>query len=644
MPSPTFAPGHDLVGRYRIVELLGVGHTAEVYTAEDLSLRRTVVVKVLLANLAAYEDVRRTFRDLIVRSATLSHPHLERVFDGGQSSGAIFMVTEYLSGGSLENVLASGRLLDTDDTARLGRDVSGALAYLHANGFVMGSLSPSSLLFDDEGRVRVTDVALAGLGAMHGEQFTYDAVRYLSPEQALGEPAQAKSDVYALALILFEAATGTSPFEANSAEAMLRVRVNTPLPVRAELGTLDMLLAQAAVPDPSLRLDAEQFSNRLSSAVSDGRPLVVAPIRDQMPLLAQFTPNEPRTSIGFRAPSPDQIAGTTQNVPLVPKSFSRAPAPRAVSTNPFAIGPESIDSGYRAPSRPQHSNFDDLPPRPPRGRRLAFAAAAILLVLVAAVGGVVWKFGLLSSKHTVPSLVGLTMSGASTALTDNGGGFTLKINYAYSAATPKTKIVSQVPAAGTTGGSGLAITVVVSKGARPVAHVIMPTNLIGEDCASATSQLSKLHVVAQCPSTAAVTSPTVVAGKIVKFLYHATTDPKSVPRGATVTLVLSSGPGTTTTVAGTTTTTIASTTTTTLPGTTTTSSTTTTTVAQTLVAVPSVAGLSRTQVFAAMHTAGLYFSTRGPGAGTSAWTTGVSTVPVAGTKVKRLSTVIVNVK
>ena len=472
MPSPTFAPGHDLVGRYRIVELLGVGHTAEVYTAEDLSLRRTVVVKVLLANLAAHEDVRRTFRDHIVRSATLSHPHLERVFDGGQSSGAIFMVTEYLSGGSLENVLASGRLLDTDDTARLGRDVSGALAYLHANGFVMGSLSPSSLLFDDEGRVRVTDVALAGLGAMHGAPLTYDAVRYLSPEQALGEPAEAKSDVYALALILFEAATGTSPFEANTAEAMLHVRVNTPLPVRAELGTLDMLLAQAAVPDPRLRLDAEQFSNRLSSAVSDGRPLVVAPIRDQMPLLAQFTPNEPRTSIGFRAPSPDQIAGTTQNVPLVPKSFPRAPAQRSVSTNPFAIGPESIDSGYRAPSRPQHSNFDDLPPRPPRGRRLAFAAAAVLLVLVAAVGGIVWKFGLLSSKHTVPSLVGLTISGASTALTDNGGGFTLKVDYAYSAASPKTKIVSQVPAAGTTGGSGLAITVVVS---LSLIHISEPT-------------------------------------------------------------------------------------------------------------------------------------------------------------------------
>jgi len=637
MPSPTFAPGHDLVGRYRIIELLGVGRTAEVYTAEDLSLRRTVVVKVLLASLAAYEDVRREFRDRIVRAATLSHPHLERVYDGGQSSGAIFMVTEYLSGGSLENVLASGRLLDTDDTARLGRDVSGALAYVHANGFVMGSLSPSSLLFDDEGRVRVSDVALAGLGAMHDEPLTYDAVRYLSPEQALGEPAEPKSDVYALALILFEAATGTSPFEATSAEAMLRVRITTPLPVRAELGTLDMLLAQAAVPDPRLRLDAEQFANRLSSAVSDGRPLVVAPIRDQMPLLAQFTPTEPRTSIGFRAPSAAQITGSTPHVPAA-SSFERAPAPRTIRSN-IDRSPQSIDSGYRAPGRPQRSNFDDLPPRPPRGRRVAFAAAAILLVIVAAVGGVVWKFGLLSTKHTVPSLVGLTISGATTALTDNGGGFTLTVSHAYSATTPKHKIVSQSPVAGTTGSAGLAIAVTVSDGTRPVAHVIMPTNLVGEDCATATSQLAALHVVAQCPSSAAITSPSVAAGKIVKVLYHATTDPKSVLRGATVTLVLSTGPGTTTT-----TTTLAGTTTTTLAGTTTTSTTTTTVAANTLVAVPNVAGLTRAQVFAAMHTAGLYFSTKGPGAGTSKWTTGVSTVPAAGTKVKRLSTVIVNVK
>ncbi|MDE3222371.1 MAG: protein kinase, partial [Acidobacteriota bacterium] len=153
---PTYAPGHVIAGRYRVVELLGVGNTVEVYRAEDTSLQRVVVVKVLVASLAVHEDVRRAFRDHIVRAATLSHPHLARVFDGGQEAGAMFMVTEYLAGGSLEEALNQGHLLSVDDAARLGRDVASALAYAHENGFVLGALSPTKLLFDAEGQVRVS--------------------------------------------------------------------------------------------------------------------------------------------------------------------------------------------------------------------------------------------------------------------------------------------------------------------------------------------------------------------------------------------------------------------------------------------------------------------------------------------------------
>ena len=196
MVFPTFVNGHDLAGRYRILEQLGVGATAEVYLAEDLSLHRQVIVKVLLPSLAAHEGVRRAFRDRIVRAATLSHPHLARVFDGGQESGAIFMITEYLDGGSLEDILATGRVLGVDDVARLGRDVASALSYVHANGFVHADLSPDKLLFDDEGRVRVSDIALAGLGDAYRDRLSLDDVRYLSPEQALGEPAGPESDVY----------------------------------------------------------------------------------------------------------------------------------------------------------------------------------------------------------------------------------------------------------------------------------------------------------------------------------------------------------------------------------------------------------------------------------------------------------------
>jgi len=98
--------------------------------------------------------------------------------------------------------LTSGRRLSLDDVARLGRDVSSALAYVNANGFIHGSLSPSKLLFDAEGHVRVSDIALSGLGVGYRDRQTLDDVRYLSPEQVLGEIVGPKTDVYSLALIL----------------------------------------------------------------------------------------------------------------------------------------------------------------------------------------------------------------------------------------------------------------------------------------------------------------------------------------------------------------------------------------------------------------------------------------------------------
>ena len=624
MTPSNLAPGHHLVNRYRILELVGLGRTTAVYTAQDLSLGRTVVVKVLLEHLAEHEDVRRAFRDRIIRAATLSHPHLARVFDGGQEAGSIFMISEYLPGGSLEDVLAAGRTLSADDGARLGRDVAGALAYAHANGFVHGSLAPSKLLFDAEGRVRVSDVTLAGLGDAYRQRVTLDDVRYLSPEQAIGDPAGAKSDVYALALILFEAVTGTTAFDGLTAEAVLRVRINAPLPIRPELGTLDMLLAQAAVPDPLLRLDAEQFASRLSAVVRDAAPLSIAPGRAEVPLLAQFIQPEPRSSIGFRPPSPDEIVGATSAVPLVGSM-----PPRAGGASDW--GPSSTDPRRSAPSMNGEGEFD-LARAPVR--RWALLVVAVLLVLLAVGAGAAWKLGVFTQAHTVPSLSGVTINQAKSLLSADG--FTLSVNkHAHSASVAAGAIISQTPAAGTSAKSGVVIYVTTSDGPG---LVTLPTNLVGEDCASATGQLAKLHITAQCPTSAALHSRVTPAGRVAKVLYHSTVNPIAVPVGSTVTLVLSLGPphvATTTTTAP-----PAATTTTT----TTTPPTTTTTSAHALRAVPNVAGLTRAQVYAAMRKAQLYFSTRGPGAGTSAWTTGVSSVPAAGTMVKWESTVIVNVK
>ncbi len=619
MVFPTFVNGHDLAGRYRITALLGVGRTAEVYLAEDTSLHRNVIVKVLLSNLAAHEDVRRAFRDHIVRAATLSHPHLARVFDGGQESGAIFMITEYLEGGSLEDVLASGRVLTVDDTARLGRDVASALSYVHANGFVHAELTPGKLLFDEEGRVRVSDIALAGLGMAYRERLSVDDVRYLSPEQALGEFGGPESDVYSLALILFEAATGSVAFDGLSVDAVLRARINASLPVRVELGTLDMLLAQAAVSDPRLRLNAEQFSNRLGAVVSDTTPLVVRNAGAEVPILAQFTPTEPRTSIGFRPPTPDQVSGTAQHEAV------RFPASAPHRGEPTMVPPRHV-----APRRSAPYGHDALPPsRSSRPRRLGFLIAAVLIVLAAIGGGAVWKLGLLNQEHVVPQLADLTFEQASQLL--KGDGFTLTINqHAVSQSVPANEIVSQTPAAGTKSKSGLDITVTISTGPTLIS---LPSGLLGHNCATDTAKLAAAKLTAQCPTSEQISSSTVPVGLVAEVLYHATKNPTSVPAGSTVILALSTGPSTTTTTS--------STTTATLPGATTT---TTTLAGEGLRAMPDLIGMDQAEVYAAMHKAALYFDTRGPGADSTKWTSVVSTVPVAGTMVKWHATVILNVK
>ena len=629
--APTFSPDYTLAGRYRIRELLGVGQTAEVYVAEDLSLHRRVAVKVLLADLAAHEEIRRAFRDHIIRAATLSHPHLARVFDGGQESGAIFMISEYLSGGSLEDVLSAGRRFSIDDGARLGRDVASALAYLHEQGFVLGSLSPSKLLFDADGQVRVSDVALAGLATNYRERMTLDDARYLSPEQAIGEPATSEGDVYALALILFEAITGSAAYEGTTPEAILRARLDTPLPVRLELGSLDMVLAQAAVPDPRLRLDAEQFSSRLGAVVNDASPLVVRPGVEELPLLAQFAPQELRSSIGFQAPSADQIVGAS---PGAVGGFTRAPRARA-NIGVGGGAPGGL-GGPRGPvgrtSRFERSQYDM--PRDPR--QWGLIIAALVLVVVAIGVGAAWKSGLFTKSHLVPNLVGHSVAQESTVLKNDG--YTLSVTrHVFSATVPVGNIVTQSPVAGTSAKSGTTITASVSKG--PVL-VTMPTNLVGKSCAAATAQLSALHVRATCPATAAIFSPTVPINGVARVLYNKGQNPLVVPLNASVVLSVSKGPAASTTTTATAPT-APTTTTTTTPATTTT---TPPLAGQGPRAVPNVVGDNQAQVAAAFKKATLYYTTVGPNSNSPKWTTVVAEKPAAGAMLPYKSTVVLTVK
>ena len=594
MASASYLPGHVFADRYRVLEVLGVGHTAEVYHAHDATLERSVVIKCLVPELEQHEEIRRAFRSRVVAASGLHHPHLAPVFDGGQEEGHLFMVSEYLTGGSLEDQLQRGVRLPLEAVARLGRDCASALALLHEHGIVHGELSPSKLLFDAEGAVRLSDVAMAGLGVAFRSYTTGEDVRYFSPEQARGEVASAPTDVYALALILFEAATGLVPFGGHGAEATLRARMTAPLPSRAELGTLDVLLAQASVPDAQRRFSAQQLADRLSTVVADGDDFVLPAKPEPTALLAGFTPAEPRSSVGFKAPSASDIVGAS---PLA-----------APSSEAFPFEPSSAEAS---------SGLASLEISPGKARRRpGFLIVALVLIALVAGGVTAWSMGYFTAKHVVPSLTGLSLTNASTLV--EGDGWTMQISQSRSTSVPANDIISQSPAAGSSLTNGGTLNVVVSTGSG---LVILPRNLIGKSCAADLTVLSILHVLTTCSTGARVASVSVPAGRVAQLRYRTSVNPLAVPTGASIVLILSSGQPTSTTT--TTTTVVAN--------------------AHGMRAVPQLVGLSRDAVNAALHKAALFYSTRGPGAGTTQWRRVTSTLPGAGTMVPWHSTIILNV-
>ena len=595
-----------------------MGTTAEVYIAEDLSLHRTIVAKVLLPELAAHNDVRNEFRDHIVRGATLSHPSIAKIFDGGQDSGAYFMITEYLPGGSLAELIGEGQVLSMADAAKIGQDIASALDYLAREGFVLGSLTPAKLLFDQAGNIRIADVALAGLADNYRHDFTLNQVRYLSPEQAQGLPATEKSDVYALALIIFEALTGEHAFPGNSAEQVLRDRITSPIPARGELGTLDMVLAQATVPDPAMRVDASQLEQRLSGIVE------TIPSYSEIPADSSGDPFD----WGFE----DEVEEEQSFEEVAPTPFKVRELPErgaAIGFNPDAV---QISGGRRARDVVNTRDFQEVndeqepivkarpvPRRPmidsdlvsasrPRGSRRGLVLASIVIVVLLIAGGGMFVAGMFSSSSTVPSLVGKSMTDASSLAAK--AGITLTVSsHAHSTSVPVNDIISQTPASGT---SSKSVNVVVSDG--PLMTTI-PAGLKGLDCVGATAKLARVGVVATCPATQHVASATVAVGRVAEVLYNSTVNPVSVPSGAHVILALSSGKGTGTT------------TTTTVAGPT----------------VPNFVGMSPAQVNALSASSGYYYHTVGVHAGTKGWTRVLSQSPAAGSPLKKHSTITLNV-
>ena len=296
------APGTTL-GRYQLLESIGAGGMGEVWRARDANLDRDVAIKFLRTGMSVGTETRERFRREALVLSRLSHPGVATVFDFDTQDGTDFLVMEYVPGGSLETRIATGPL-SLDDLTRFGAAIAEALHSAHARGVLHRDLKPGNVVLTESGQPKILDFGIAALmdtdpGAARLTQagMILGSLPYMAPEQLADDPTDARTDIYALGVLLFEMATGRRPFIKERREAlMFEIFSNAPPTVRSlrpEVpAAVDQLIdaclrkepaerpASAAQVAETLRAVAGGTTSGAMAARETVRGIVVLPLRN----------------------------------------------------------------------------------------------------------------------------------------------------------------------------------------------------------------------------------------------------------------------------------------------------------------------------------------------------------------------------
>ncbi len=462
--------GQVVDGRYAVHSRIAAGGMATVYLATDARLGRQVALKVMHPHLAADEVFVDRFAREARSAARLSHPGIVGVYDQGAEGGTVYLAMEHVPGRTLRDVLTERGALRPGEALAVVGALLDALASAHRTDLVHRDVKPENILVGHDGRLKVADFGLARAASASttAASVLIGTVAYLAPELVTAGRADARADVYAVGVVLFELLTGTLPFEGEvpAQVAFAHVADDVPPPSARQPHLppeIDDLVAWATARDPERR---PRDAGELLEAVHHLRGELPAEVLEQEPAPAPASTDGHTVALDRREhvlalPIGEALEADLERTGQLPAvtGLPAVPGPRAPRG---ARAPTTAAAHPGPPADPPADDgaHDDTPA--PRRRRglLALAAALTAVLLLAGLGWAVVAGPL--ERVAVPNVVTATEQDARTTL--RGRELTARVEQEFSETAPQGQVLATRPSAGDDVRTGTAVTLVVSQG------------------------------------------------------------------------------------------------------------------------------------------------------------------------------------
>ncbi len=273
---------------YKVIEHIGRGGMADVWSARDKRLNRTVAIKTVGRDLSADTEPLKLFEKEAQTIARLEHPHILPIYDFGEHTAQLYIVMRYVTGGSLEDLLSSGPM-PTAEVLRHARAIASALDYAHSNQVIHLDLKPSNILLDSNQSPYLADFGLATVLGPEGRAANpgYGTLLYMAPEQLTSGELDHRADIYAFAILVFQMLTGELPFDATTSLALKQLQNQEDMPDIDQLGSdlaeaLTPVLRRGTALDPNSRPSSmAELVAELEEGLESVRNLTAMPSSEQ---------------------------------------------------------------------------------------------------------------------------------------------------------------------------------------------------------------------------------------------------------------------------------------------------------------------------------------------------------------------------